>query len=808
VKPTALSLPPADISISGNDAGCANYFQVEAACTGNDCPQDITVTTNQEIIDIVTAYPNCVDLPGNLTVTDDATQLFRFSLETVGGNAVFQNLNYSNFDQLDLKSIGGNFEIISIPNLVSTFANGPLPLQTVGGTVRFQNLPTVSNVAAFGNITSIGGLWLQAVDLLYKESDFNAWQGATMTGNGSLNFNGNPDMEDLSLLNQLDITGADFDRIQIIGNPLLDDISHLGDAASAELIIIQNNPNLDNCSITPVCSAIIDAAAIVNIQNNASGCNSNAEVKTGCFPDLTALIDIYNATDGANWTDNTGWVDGAAGTNCTPCDGTWTGITCDANDRVTEILMVFNGLAGPLPASVGDLTHLRIFSLGFNDLTGALPTSLFDLPALERILIRANNLTGGIPSEISNAPALETLVISNNPNLGGTIPATLTDCSTLIFLSAEECGLTGALGNFSGNYGFLTQLERIELNDNNFTGLIPNVFNLWPALKTLHLENNGFINGLPSSLNAATNLEEIKASNNSLNGPLRTNLRDLVKLEIFEVDGNSFSGSAPALDQASDLMVYNVADNDLDGLVPDELLNSLLLTEIDMGGNGFTGPLPLFPAISVSSRGSSATTLTDFDMADNNFAGCYPMEYTELCAATTTDFSGNAGLPDGGSANSFTNQFCVGNDACGNLPVSWLGFSARLEGKVVRLNWQTAAEENNEGFTVQRSANGVEWTALGQVAPGSFDYTFTDESPLNGTGYYRIKQTDTDGGFTFSQVASVRLENAQAFTFPNPFDAQLTVFSTTADQVEVYDVSGRRVLTYAHLGGGAQFVLI
>jgi len=575
-------------------------------------------------------------------------------------------------------------------------------------------------------------------------------------------------MEDLRLLEPMDLTGADFDRIQILSNPLLEDISSLADAVGADIILIQLNPSLDDCSIMPVCSSISDGAATVNIQNNAPGCNSNAEVKAGCFPDLAALIDLYDATDGPNWLNNTGWIDGAAGTNCTPCDGTWNGITCDGNDRVTEISLVSNQLTGVLPASIGDISRLQILSLGFNSLTGALPTTLFDLPQLERIFIRTNDLTGGIPSDIGDAPALETLVISNNPNLGGTIPAELTDCSTLIFLSAEECGLTGSLpiinngdlpnlrwlifdenslsGNFSGNYGFLTNLERIELNDNNFTGLVPNAFNSWPNLRTFHIENNGFINGLPASLNTATNLEELKVGNNSLNGPLRANLRDLVDLEIFEADANGFTGSAPAFDQSPGLIIYNVADNDLDGLVPDGLLNSSLLAEIDMSDNGFTG----------------------------------------------------------GSANSFTNEFCQGNDACGNLPVSWLGFSARLEGKVVRLNWQTAAEENNEVFTVQRSTDGAEWTVIGEVAAGGFDYTFTDQSPLNGTGYYRIMQTDADGRFSFSQVASVRLESTGAFSFPNPFGDQLTVFSPTADQVEVYDANGRRVLTYAHLGGGAQ----
>lgn len=814
----ALSLPPADVTISGNAGNCANFFEVEADCTGAACPQNITVTTNQEIIDITTAYPNCVNLPGNLRVTDDATQLFRFDLETVGGNVTFFNLNYSNFDQLELVTVGGDFEIISLPNLVSTIANGPLPLQTVGGTFRLQNLQSVENVAAFQNVTSIGGLWIVACDQLDSASDFSAWQGTALTGD-QLILDGNPNIESLDLLSPLDLSGAAFERVQLIAIPLLEDISELGAATSIDTLLIIGNPNLGDCSIDPVCAALTNPLSLVTINSNDTGCNSQAEVKTGCFPDLAALVDLYNATDGTNWNRNTGWVGGAAGTNCTPCDGTWEGITCDGDGRVTEIILGSNNLTGTLPTSLGQVSRLEIISLGFNNLTGALPTTLFDLPFLERIFARTNNLTGGIPSDIGDAPALETLVISNNPNLGGGIPSSITDCSTLIFLSVGDCGLTGALpiindgdlpdlkwlivdennltGNFSGNYGFLTNLERVELNDNNFSGLIPNVFSFWPNLETFHIENNGFINSLPNSLNAATNLEEVKVSNNNLTGILRPDLSDLINLEVFEAAENGFTGSALVLDQSPDLRIYNVADNNLDGLVPDALLNCAIIEVIDLSDNDFTGPLPLFPA-------DNAGTLTDLKMANNNFAGCYPAEYTALCSVATTDFSGNEGLPDGGSAASFANDFCQGNDACGNLPVNWMGFSARLEGKVVRLNWQTATEENNAGFTLQRSGDGSAWTDLGRVAAGAFDYAFTDESPLNGTGYYRIMQTDTDGRFSFSQVASVRLETAGAFTYPNPFNDQLTVFSASADQVEVYDANGRMVMTYAHLGGGAQ----
>lgn len=813
----ALSLPAADLNISSNNNGCNNYYQVLAACTGAPCPPDINVTTNQEIIDITTAFPNCVNLPGNLTVSENATQIFRFSIENVAGNVVFFNLDYSDFDQLGIETIGGNFEIISLPNLISTFANGPLPLQSVGGTVRLQNLQSVENVAAFQNITTIGGLWILACDQLDEAADFSPWQGTTFTG-GRLILDSNPNIESLDFLSPLDLDGAVFERIQIIGLSQIEDISTLAAAASVDTLIIALNPLLEDCSIAPICDAIANPAASLLFQNNATGCNTQSEVKSDCFPDLSALLDFYNATDGPNWGDNIGWVDGASGTNCTPCDGTWRGVTCNPNGRVTTIDLVSNNLTGTLPTSINQLSWLEILSLGFNDLTGALPNELFTMPRLERIFCRTNNFTGGIPAGIGAAPALETIVISNNPNLGGSIPAELTDLASLIFMAAADCGLTGPLpiindgdlpglrwlivdennlsGNFSANYGFLTQLERIELNDNNFTGIVPSIFAFLPNLRTFHIENNGFVNGLPTNLNAATSLEEFKVGNNNLDGSLRPNLRDLVNLEIFEVSQNSFTGEAPALDQSPNLVIYNVADNNLDGVVPDALLNATMLEEILLNDNAFTGPLPLFPA-------NSTGTLVEFNAANNNFAGCYPAEYEDLCSVFT-DFSNNSGLPDGGSPASFTADFCQGNDACGALPVNWLGITAEVDGKVVRLNWETATELNNEGFRIERSASGREWGAIGTVSAGGNAYEFIDEAPLAGTGFYRVRQINFNGASSLSQVATVRFSSAADLVYPNPFKDQLTVYNAEPDQVVVYDANGREVLRYAHLGGGAQ----
>lgn len=95
------------------------------------------------------------------------------------------------------------------------------------------------------------------------------------------------------------------------------------------------------------------------------------------------------------------------------------------------------------------------------------------------------------------------------------------------------------------------------------------------------------------------------------------------------------------------------------------------------------------------------------------------------------------------------------------LPVKMVSFSAEADQQKVKLNWSTASEINNDFFTIERSTNESQWTEIKKVkgAVNSTDirnYLVYDESPVNGTSYYRIKQTDLDGTATYSEIRTVR----------------------------------------------------
>ncbi len=135
--------------------------------------------------------------------------------------------------------------------------------------------------------------------------------------------------------------------------------------------------------------------------------------------------------------------------------------------------------------------------------------------------------------------------------------------------------------------------------------------------------------------------------------------------------------------------------------------------------------------------------------------------------------------------------------ACGTvLPVTLLRFSGKLQENGILLDWQTASEENNQGFYVERSADGLRWTDIGFVAGKGTtnetqNYSFLDLTPLQGGRgvrvYYRLRQTDFNGKEEVSNVVSIELKNAGTVrVFPNPVsNGELTLFLSENTEEEI-----------------------
>ena len=138
------------------------------------------------------------------------------------------------------------------------------------------------------------------------------------------------------------------------------------------------------------------------------------------------------------------------------------------------------------------------------------------------------------------------------------------------------------------------------------------------------------------------------------------------------------------------------------------------------------------------------------------------------------------------------------------LPVELVSFSAKKSEHSVKCDWETASEINNDFFTVERSPDGIYFQPLGQVKGAgnstvNKSYNFEDKNPQTGDSYYRLKQTDFDGKFQYSEIVHVHFsapENVFTF-FPNPSAGAIHI-KKTGESMEgvlamVQDMNGKQV---------------
>ena len=261
-----------------------------------------------------------------------------------------------------------------------------------------------------------------------------------------------------------------------------------------------------------------------------------------------ALMALYQSTGGPDWIESSNW-----GTR-QPL-GEWHGVIVDDDGRVTELHLLGDGLTGPIPPELGELTGLTFLNLGSNGLTGPIPPEFGNLTSLKRLFIYSNDLTGPIPPELGNLTRLLELDLRSN-DLTGPIPPEL---------------------------GNLTRLTKLDLHSNDLTGPIPPELGELTSLRALNLSFNGLTGPIPPELGELTSLEILNLGFNGLTGPIPPELGNLTRL--LELDLHS---------------------NDLTGPIPPELGNLTSLTELDLSRNsGLAGILP----IELTSLGSLETLL-------------------------------------------------------------------------------------------------------------------------------------------------------------------------------------------------------
>jgi Leucine-rich repeat (LRR) protein len=258
------------------------------------------------------------------------------------------------------------------------------------------------------------------------------------------------------------------------------------------------NKTLTFTPFTPL--ALGDRIVATATDANASGNNTSefsAEVSVGLAnaglhpDDYAALLALYNATGGANWTsttaNNQAWfVDGDA--------ENWFGITTDgtppsATRRVREIRLNSNNLVGTLPIEIGNLIDVRIFWVMVNSISNTIPTTIGNLVNLTDIRLHNNPISGEIPASMGNLVNLDTLGFGDM-ELSGSVPTTFSNLTKLKAIYLQGNNLNNATIFNTSNFNDLTLLR---LSNNQLSGTIPNSLGDL-NLSELSLSNNLFTN--------------------------------------------------------------------------------------------------------------------------------------------------------------------------------------------------------------------------------------------------------------------------------------------------------------------------
>jgi hypothetical protein len=143
------------------------------------------------------------------------------------------------------------------------------------------------------------------------------------------------------------------------------------------------------------------------------------------------------------------------------------------------------------------------------------------------------------------------------------------------------------------------------------------------------------------------------------------------------------------------------------------------------------------------------------------------------------------------------------------LPVSWLSVNGKLQNINAIIEWATASESNSSHFEIEHSSNGITYNKVGsKVAAGTSsstsNYSFTHVSPPVGKNFYRIKQVDLDGKFTYSSIVVLQNSDVKAKVIiaPNPVISTVSLyFSKTGNKtIQLISMDGR-VLTTQNING-------
>ena len=434
-------------------------------------------------------------------------------------------------------------------------------------------------------------------------------------------------------------------------------------------------------------------------------------------------------------------------------------VVVSAGDVGTAELNSFTIKKGNANSSYG---YIMVLAQRINSNAGGGIYSLNSSPILSNLIINGNSgiSGGGIYLSKSSAVLNNVTITGNNATvLGGGL---YNDNSSPILTNASFSG-NNAVNNGGGIYNVnsspvLTNSIIIGNNTGKDGGGFYNNKSS-PVLTNVTISGNNAVGNGGAILNYETSAPKIR------NTIIYGNSSGIV---------NQFYGSVPIITHSLVQGLTDEINGNLSG-AKDPLFSTPLSPGLNAGGNYHL----------------KSNTSPVFNKGSNDYfnAGANP----DL-SAITKDLDGLNRKIDGiVDMGAYEYPFA--------LPVTVMYYTAQTEGRKAKIRWSTASESNNKEFIISRSADGKNFTEIGEVAGAGNsttqkDYVYYDENPLNGINFYRLEQMDYDGHKTDLGIRTVNFAsvvNNFIKVYPNPVKnfVRIEFATNTYQQLELTDENGK-----------------